>query len=133
MASEATTSWEVEKLKEYFVMKIAMTAHTDGSFVDYTIPGGYIGVVYDYYLSEAYVDPGSPAPTAGNYIKVTSERYGEPDIFQGALNGLSASDSVREVVPVRDFRIESPLKIKWTGNSVNGAKTDLYLKFEKLV
>lgn len=113
-----------------YIVKIAMVAHTDGSFDAYTLAADYASPVKGYYLTEAFWDPGSTAPTNGSNMQVQAAGLGYGDIFQGALAGLSDTTSARIVVPVRDHLVLGDLIITWTGNSVNGAIADLYLYFE---
>ncbi len=110
-----------------FLLTITLTAHTDGTFTTVLLDSGDMARIKNWLLSEAYVGPGTPQPTNGTNIEVQHGFFGDADIFEQGLSGLSNTTFIRYPVRITDAYIRDNLKIKWTGNSVNAAKMILYL------
>ena len=137
-ASTMTESWhEQGHDRKYQILKLALVAHTDGTFttVAITAAGFMNNLTTDpqrkYYLTEVYADPGATTPTNGSSIQIQHSSFGTPDVMEGGMAGLSNATSARFTPPVRPVLVFEQLKIAWSGNSVNGGLYDLYLIFER--
>lgn len=132
MASSATTTRDSTPLgpngnHEVEVIAIAWIAHTDGSFADYTIPGGKVVGT----LERIVVDPGATAPTNLYDVTITDEDL--VDVLGGAGANLLTATTEEKALPIGTYFLRSlanTLVLKIANNSVNagGGLIKLYVR-----
>jgi hypothetical protein len=123
MASSATTTRTTHSLdrtgeRELEVISISWVAHTDGTFTDYTIPGGKVKGV----LERLVVDPGATAPT--NLYDVTIVDEDGVDVLGGGGANLLTATTEEKAVPLGTYHLRTlanVLKLQIANNSQNGA------------
>ena len=110
------------------IMKIACTAHTDGSFTDYTTTEPVNG-----FIVAVITDPGSTAPT-DNYDIDLDDKYGV-DVMGSELDNRDTANTEQAVPLVGSAYsrryVQGPLTVQVSNNSVNGATWDIYVLIEK--
>ena len=123
-------TWHDKVDGKYFIMKLAIVCDGAGAMAPYTMTTAFMYAIRGKNLTHIVWDPGATAPTNGMSIEIRTKSFGNADIMQGALAGLSSSTSAWIPVPVRDARILEQVIFIVSGNSVNDATFDLYLYFE---
>jgi hypothetical protein len=132
MASSATTARVTRSIQKdgdeaLETITINWTAHTDGSFTDYVIPGGRVNGV----LERIVVDPGATAPTAAYDVTIVDEDG--VDVLGGAGANLQTATTEEKACPLGTYflrTLANVLTLKIANNSQNGAvgKIVLYVR-----
>lgn len=116
-ASSCTASHE--QYGSIHALTFEWTAHTDGSFTNYTAQYAVNGFIL--YLE---TDPGTPAPQASYDIELLDTAGA--DMAGGVLANRSATDTEikRPLLDSAAYEVPviGPLTLKISGNNVNGAK-----------
>lgn len=138
-ASSATTT-VLEKPGGVFLFTVSWTAHTDGTFTDYTIPDGIDG-----YVMLVQDDPGSTAPTANYDIdlisttsngSITGCTTAIATCTDGSMINRSATISGQGMslissTPVPRY-VAGQLKLQIANNSVNSATGTVYITVQRV-
>lgn len=125
MASACTNRFQ--DLGSLSVLEYAWTAHTDGSFTDFTPDRAIDGLVH----CVETVPDGTTAPTT--LYDVTLETADGLDVCGGGLANRSATVAER-YYPAYTAPVMGPLTLTISNNSVNAAKGVVrvfYLRFDR--
>ena len=107
----------------FTVVEISWTAHTDGTYDNYSIPSNVLTALRGKYCFLAVTDPGTTAPT-DNYDVALLDAY-SCDVLGGALDNRDATAS-EQAVPIIGSTtgprpIAGALTLTISNNSVNAA------------
>jgi hypothetical protein len=133
-AMVVTKTYDPSQEHSPLVLKLACTAHTDGTFDAKRITAAEVGFnywQYGLYLYEAWtINPASVYPTVAGVVSIVDEAGSPILVSDPAELTLSTSASVVvEAAPAKSRLVNSELTVS-VGDTGNAANTfDLYLKF----